>query len=314
MLYESDVKKMSKRWTTDQISDQTDRVIIVTGASSGIGYETAWSLAEKGATVIMAVRNSRKGMLAVQKILSGVPQAKVTMILVDLADLASVQRFVSEFKEQYPRLDVLINNAGIMIPPLQLTQDGFESQFGANHLGHFALTGLLLDRLKVTPHSRVITISSLAAHHAQIDFNNLDGRKGYKPIEFYGQSKLANMLFARELQRQLTANQLETISLTCHPGFSQSNLFSRGSGKTANPFLRFLQNRVSQPANMGALPTLYAATEASLTGGEYIGPDGKKKRKGYPKQDRIIDELDNQQVSETLWQISEKLTGVTYHF
>lgn len=303
---------MRNNWTTDDITNQSHKIIIVTGASSGIGYETARILAKKGATVILAVRNIEKGKLAVERIKTSIFNAKVMVMLVDLTDLASIRLFVSEFKARYQRLDVLINNAGIMIPPFQLTKEGVESQFATNHLGHFALTGLLLEHLKSTPHSRVVTISGLVAHRAVIDFDNLDGRNGYKATKFYSQSKLANMLFARELQRQFSANGLITTSLTCHPGASQSNLLSRGSGKKANPILRFLQNRLSQPVEMGALPTLYAATEPSLQGGEYIGPDHKNKRSGYPKIDWIIDELDDRQVSIKLWQVSEELTGIRY--
>lgn len=309
-----EVLKMNKKWTKAKIADQSDKVVIVTGASSGLGYETALVLAEKGGEVILAVRNQHKGKAAVEAIKKAFPQAKVRTMLLDLADLASIRNFAGDFKATYKTLDILINNAGIMIPPHQLTKDGFESQFGANHLGHFALTGLLLDRLIATPQSRVVTLSSLAAHHGTIDFTNLTGVKGYKAIDFYGQSKLANMLFAKELQHQFSDNQLDTISLTCHPGFARSNLFSRGSGKKANPILRFLQNRVSQPADMGALPILYAATEPGLIGGEYIGPDGKKKRKGYPMNDPIINDLFNQEIAEKLWQVSESLTGVSYQF
>ncbi len=299
-------------WSKTAIPDLSGKIIIVTGASSGIGYETALALAEKGAHVILAVRNMEKGQRAVSAIYQAVPRASLSLLMLDLSDLSSIRTFAEQVNRQYDHLDILINNAGIMIPPLQFTKDGFESQFGCNHLGHFALTGLLLDRLKAALSSRVVTVSSLAAHHARIDFDNLDGKRGYKAIDFYGQSKLANMLFARELNQKLAADYCDTISVTCHPGFAQSNLFSRGSGGKANPLLRFLQNRVSQPASMGALPTLFAATEPGLKGGQYIGPDGPKKRKGYPKEDDIINEIYDEKVAAKLWQISEELTGVSY--
>lgn len=301
-------------WTKADMPDLTGKIIIVTGANSGLGFETTLGLAEKGATVVLAVRNMAKGEAAIQLIRSRYPKADLVAMTLDLSELKSIHLFAEQFKQRYNRLDRLINNAGIMIPPLHLTELGVESQFACNHLGHFALTGLLLERLLATVDSRIVTISSLAAHKGQIDFENLDGAKGYHPIDFYGQSKLANMLFAKELQHRLAEHRHSAISLTCHPGFTQSNLFSRGSGKPANPFLRTLQNLVSQPGEMGALTTLYAATEPRIVGGEYIGPDGKKKRKGYPVLDPIIERLYQPETSQKLWRMSEELTGVTYQF
>jgi len=305
---------MSEIWTKSNIIDMSGKVIIVTGANSGLGFETALALAEKGATVVLAVRNMDKGKTAEDKIKSICAGAKVKAMLLDLGDLASIRSFAEAFLKQYDSLSILINNAGIMIPPFQLTKDNFESQFGGNHLGHFALTGLLLERLISTKNSRVVTLSSLVAHKGSINFDNLDGSKGYSSWEFYGQSKLANLLFAKELQNKFSSNGIDSVSVACHPGFSQSNLFSRGSGKTANILIRLLQSLVSQPADMGALPTLYAATERIIEGGEYIGPDGKGGRKGYPKSDDIIGKLYDANVSNKLWTVSESLTGISYEF
>ncbi|WP_339264720.1 SDR family NAD(P)-dependent oxidoreductase [Paenibacillus sp. FSL W8-0187] len=226
----------------------------------------------------------------------------------------SVRKFSADFLEKNESLSILINNAGIMFPPLQLTKDGFESQFGGNHLGHFALTGLLLPRLISTPKSRVITLSSLLAHNAIIDFGNLDGSKGYNRQKFYGQSKLANLLFAKELQNKFNSHQIDSFSVACHPGIANTNLSSFGSGKQASIFKRMFTSIISQPAHMGALPTLYSATESTIMGGEYIGPDSKGGRKGYPKSDPIIEKLYDPQDSKLLWNVSEKLTGVSFKF
>ncbi|ALC90422.1 short-chain dehydrogenase [Bacillus sp. FJAT-18017] len=301
-------------WTKKNIPDQSGKTVIITGGNSGIGFEAAKGLAEKGAEVILAVRNLEKGEAAIKKIKSVHPAATIRQMKLDLSDLASVRQFAEEFKAAYPKLDILINNAGIMMPPLSKTKDGFEAQFGSNHLGHFALTGLLLDKLKTTSGSRVVTISSLAAHKASIDFDNLDGSKGYKPYKFYGQSKLSNMLFGRELNNRFLENGVDAKSFVCHPGISNTNLSSRNSGKPANKLVVFISNYLLQTAEMGALPTLYAATEPSLDGGEYIGPDGKKGRKGYPKKEDIIDSLFQKETTRKLWDLSEGVTGVTYNF
>ncbi len=305
---------MSTVWTKDNIPDLSGKVVIVTGANSGIGFETSTALAGKKATVILAVRNMEKGEAALNKIKSNHARADVKLMKLDLSDLSSVRNFAADFLETYESLSILINNAGIMIPPFQLTKDGFESQFGGNHLGHFALTGLLLSRLISTPDSRVVTLSSIAAHNTIIDFDNLDGSKGYKAYKFYGQSKLANLIFARELQNKFCSNYIDSMSVACHPGFSTTNLVSFGSGKKPNFFMRLLSSIASQPAHMGALPTLFAATSPTIKGGEYIGPDGKGGRKGYPKNDKIIEKLYDPNVSIKLWDVSENLTGVFYKF
>ncbi|SFF49001.1 NADP-dependent 3-hydroxy acid dehydrogenase YdfG [Paenibacillus algorifonticola] len=305
---------MSAVWTKDSIPNVSDQVVIITGANSGLGFETAVALAARKAKVILAVRNMEKGSEAAGKIKSIYPGANVKPMQLDLGDLNSVRAFAFDFMNQYESLSILINNAGIMIPPHRLTKDGFESQFGGNHLGHFALTGLLLPKLISTPNSRVVTVSSIAAHNAAINFDNLDGSKGYSAIKFYGQSKLANLMYAKELQNKLRSNHLDATSVACHPGISNTNLFSFGSGKQTNKLMSILAGFVSQPAHMGALPTLYAATEPTIKGGEYIAPDGRGGRKGYPKSDEIINKLYDADISNRLWNISESLTGVSYKF
>lgn len=289
------------------------KTIIITGANSGIGLEATKDFAKKGALVIMAVRNLEKGESARINILQDYPHANIDVMALDLADLKSIRAFANRFVEQYLTLDILVNNAGVMVPPYSKTKDGFELQFGSNHLGHFALTGLLLPLLKKTPNSRVVTLSSLAHKGASIYFDNLDGSKEYKPMNFYRQSKLANLLFAQELDKRLKQHQIHSISVACHPGISSTNLFKFGKNDPPKIF-RKLMDLFLQPAQMGALPTIYAATEPSLKGGEYIGPDGKGQRRGYPSFDTPHPVANDEVTSKKLWEISEKLTGVVFDF
>ncbi|PLT29479.1 oxidoreductase [Peribacillus deserti] len=290
-----------------------DKTIIVTGANSGIGYEAAKVLSDRGARVILAVRNEQKGKEAANLIERENKEAKAEVMKLDLADLQSVRDFADSFSKRYSQLDILINNAGVMVPPYQKTQDGFELQFGSNHLGHFALTGLLLPTLKKTPDSRVVTLSSLAHKGAVIDFDNLQGENGYKPMKFYGQSKLANLLFAKELDERFKQHKLPSMSIACHPGITVTNLFKLGQ-KDAPRFLKKLSELFLQKADMGALPTLYAATNDQLQGGEYIGPDGKGNRKGYPAIETPAASVYNHETMKRLWDVSESLTEVTYDF
>lgn len=293
--------------------DLTGKRVVITGANSGIGLEAAKVLVQKGAEVILAVRNEQKGAIAKETILSGNPQGSVLVMGLNLADLNSVREFAQNYRSRFDTLDILINNAGVMVPPYQKTKDGFELQFGTNHLGHFALTGLLLPLLKKTPNSRVVTLSSIAHRGARIFFDNLDGSKGYKAMKFYGQSKLANLLFAKELDHRLKQNGMATKSLACHPGISSTNLFKIGS-KDAPGYVKALMKLFFQPAEKGALPTLYAATETSLNGGEYIGPEGRGNRKGNPAIETPRSGVYNPETMKKLWDVSEKLTGVTYDF
>jgi NAD(P)-dependent dehydrogenase (short-subunit alcohol dehydrogenase family) len=293
--------------------DLAGKRIIITGANSGIGFEAAKALSKQGNEIILAVRNEQKGQSAVESILKENPHASLKVMKLDLADLASVREFAKDFSNRFASLDILINNAGVMVPPYQQTKDGFELQFGSNHLGHFALTGLLLPLLKKTPNSRVISLSSLAHRGGSIFFDNLDGSKGYKAMMFYRQSKLATLLFAKELDQRLKQHGISTISLACHPGISTTNLFKIGK-KDAPAYLKSLMNLFLQPPGKGALPTIYAATELSLTGGEYIGPDGKGNRKGKPVLETPAPGVYNQETMKRLWDVSETLTGVTFNF
>jgi len=300
------------KWTSDRIGELKGKRIIVTGASHGIGFEAARVLVSKGAEIVLAVRNLEKGEKAAATITAVNGHNPVSVMHLDLADLGSVRKFAEDYSARYERLDVLINNAGVMIPPYSRTKDGFELQFGTNHLGHFALTSHLLPLLQATPLSRVVSLSSIAARRARIHFDNLDGSKGYSPMKFYRQSKLANLLFAIELQNRLERAGSSTISVACHPGISVTNLLSRGSGKETGTIMKALMGIVAQPASMGALPTLYAATHPDLRGGEFIGPDGPGNTKGHPVLNDDPVKLYKPDLAAKLWEVSETLTGVTY--
>ncbi len=288
-------------------------MIIITGSNHGIGFSAASALAGQGAGVIMAVRSLLRGEKAAERIRHIHPSASLTVMELDLASLASVQDFASRYRASFDRLDVLINNAGVMTPPYGMTRDGFELQFGINHLGHFALTSHLLPLLMATPLSRVVTVSSIAARRGMISFDNLDGSGGYYPMRFYRQSKFANLLFALELQNRLEHARAMTISVACHPGLSTTNILSRNSGKEVGRILRSLMGLVAQSADMGALPTLFAALHPDIRGGEFIGPGGPGNRKGYPELTGDgVKYFDPLQASQ-LWDISERLTGCRYN-
>ncbi|MCD8510054.1 MAG: SDR family oxidoreductase [Bacillus sp. (in: Bacteria)] len=289
------------------------KTVIITGANSGIGYETAKYFVSTGANVVMAVRDVTKGETAKKEILQLFPEGQMEVSYLDLGKLASVHAFVKEFSQKNESVDLLINNAGVMLPPYTKTEDGFELQFGCNHLGHFALTGLLLPLLERGRESRVVTLSSIAHRNGVIDFENFDGSKGYKGMKFYSQSKLANLLFAKELDERLKVNGFKTISLSAHPGISSTNLFK--IGKDTSPwFVKPFMKLFAQSAEEGALPTIMAATDLSLTGGEYIGPDGKGNRKGRPTIEVPQSNVYNKETMEKLWDVSEQLTGISYQF
>jgi NAD(P)-dependent dehydrogenase (short-subunit alcohol dehydrogenase family) len=294
-------------WSAADIPDQSGRVAIVTGSNSGIGFETALELAEKGATVVMACRNLQKAETAAEQIRQTNPPGEVVVMQLDLGDLDSVRDFAPAFLAQYNRLDLLINNAGIMMPPYGQTAQGFETQIGVNHLGHFALTGLLLDALLQTPQSRIVTVSSGAHNFGQIDFDDLHWeRKPYNPNASYGQSKLANLLFTYQLQRKLAAAGKDTIALAAHPGWTETNLQQH-----SNVF-SFLNPYFAQSPPMGALPTLRAATDPTVNGSDYYGPNGFMEMRGYPVKVESNDRSHDEAVAARLWQVSEELTGVTY--
>jgi NAD(P)-dependent dehydrogenase (short-subunit alcohol dehydrogenase family) len=300
------------KWTTADIPDQTGRTAVVTGANTGLGLETAKALAARGASVVLAVRNLDKGKQAAATISNASPGADVTVQRLDLSSLDSVREAAAELRTRYDRIDLLINNAGVMYTPQSTTADGFELQFGTNHLGHFALTGLLLDKLLATPGSRVVTVSSVGHRiRSRIDFDDLDFQNGYSRVAAYGRSKLANLLFTYELQRRLAQADASTVAVAAHPGGSNTELV-RNSPWALRAVNTVFGSLVAQSAAMGALPTLRAATDPNVVGGEYYGPDGFRELRGHPvvvASSRRSHETDTQQ---RLWTVSEQLTGVTY--
>jgi len=303
------------KWTARQIPSQTGKTALVTGANSGIGYQAALELARHGAHVLLACRNAAKGQAALERLKREAPGAAAELVELDIASLASIRSFASAFAERAIPLDLLINNAGVMaLPKRELTVDGFERQFGTNHLGHFALTGLLLPRILAAPAPRVVTVASLAHRNGKLDFDNLQSERGYKPLGAYSESKLANILFAKELDRRARVAQSKLISLAVHPGISMTNLMVNGPG-TRNLMaivLRILAPVMIQSDEAGALPTLYAATSPDAKGGEYIGPDGFQEFKGSPVVVQTRPQVLDGAVGKRLWMVSEELTGVVY--
>ncbi len=297
---------MSGRWTASDIPDQSGRIAVVTGANSGIGLITARELARAGARVVMACRNLEKGHAAASSV-----RGEVEVRQLDLADLGSVRDFAQGVEEP---LDVLINNAGIMAPPRRLTSDGFESQLGTNHLGHFALTGRLLGRLLAAPEPRVITLSSLAHRMGRIRFSNLQGERNYVSWLAYAQSKLANLMFCFELQRRAVQAGSELTSVAAHPGYSRTNLQFAAPPIYEQAVMAVTNVLVGQGAEMGALPTLYAATVRGLPGGSFVGPSGLRQVRGHPEVVTAARRAYDEGVWRRLWEVSEELTGVRYEF
>ncbi|MFJ1912201.1 SDR family NAD(P)-dependent oxidoreductase [Streptomyces sp. NPDC088147] len=300
------------KWTTADIPDQTGRTAVITGANTGLGFETAAALAARGAHVVLAVRNLDKGKEAAARITARTPGAALTLQRLDLSSLDSVRTAADELRAGHERIDLLINNAGVMWTPKAVTKDGFELQLGTNHLGHFALTGLLLDRILPVPGSRIVTVSS-QAHRlgASIDFDDLQSERRYSRTSAYGQSKLANVLFTYELQRRL-AGGYATIALASHPGGAATEL-----ARDAYPPVRLLFDKlivplVAQGPDMGALPSLRAATDPGATGGQFYGPDGLFTMRGHPKAAKSHAKSYDRATQHRLWTVSEELTGVTY--
>ena len=298
------------KWTTENIPDQKGKIIVVTGANCGLGFDLAKVLSKKNATVIMAVRDASKGARALQEIKKELSGAITELMLLDLADLKSIENFATEFKKRYSQLNILINNAGVMYPPgRQETKQGFELQIGTNHLGHFALTGLLLDIIKKTKQARIVTQSSLAHLNGSIRLNDLNWHLEYSRTKAYGQSKLANLLFAYELDRKFKAHLNTAVSVASHPGISNTSL-----QRTSGFLTHLLFNLMAQTSEMGALPELRAATDEKLTGGEYIGPNGLLGVRGYPEIVRSNKQSYDLGLAQDLWTLSEKLTGVHFNF
>ncbi|WP_330463769.1 SDR family NAD(P)-dependent oxidoreductase [Micromonospora zamorensis] len=294
------------KWTEQQIPRQDGRVAVVTGANTGLGFETARLLAERGASVVLAVRDTEKGKLAAARI-----NGDVSVRELDLTSLESVRAAAAGLRAAHPRIDLLINNAGVMYTPKQTTRDGFEMQFGTNHLGHFALTGLLLDLLLPVPGSRVVTVSSTGHRiRAAIHFDDLQWERSYGRAAAYGQSKLANLMFTYELQRRLAAHGT-TVAVAAHPGVSNTEL-TRNTPSVVRRPVTWLAPVITQPATAGALPTLRAATDPSVLGGQYYGPDGLGEVRGHPRLVTSSPESYDVTVQQRLWAVSEDLTGVRF--
>jgi NAD(P)-dependent dehydrogenase (short-subunit alcohol dehydrogenase family) len=301
-----------RKWTAADIPDQSGRVAVVTGANSGLGLATARELARAGARVVLACRSTEKGKDAASRIVSLVPGADVQPAVLDLADLESVRAFPASAPD---RLDLLINNAGVMAAPRRVTKQGFESQFATNHLGHFALTGLLLGRLLSAPAPRVVTVSSTLHRRGKMNFDDLQGERKYSPWGAYGQSKLANLMFCFELQRRATEAGTALLSMAAHPGYAATNLQFAATDRFYEKAFGWIGNRLlAQSADMGALPTLYAATVADLPGGTYVGPGGRSEQRGYPKVVTAAGKAYDEAAWRRLWEVSEELTGVHYDF
>jgi NAD(P)-dependent dehydrogenase (short-subunit alcohol dehydrogenase family) len=303
------------RWTAADMPDQSGRTAIVTGANSGLGLATARELARAGAAVTLACRNTGKGEEAAGRIRAAVPGAALEVASLDLADLGSVRDFAARTADRHERLDLLINNAGIMAAPRRLTRDGFESQFGTNHLGHFALTGLLLPTFLKAPAPRVVTVSSHLHRRGTMRFDDLQGERKYRPWDAYAKSKLANLMFCFELQRRAAAADSVLLSLAAHPGYAATNLQFAATDRFYEKAVGWIGNRLfAQSADMGALPTLYAATVPDLPGGTYIGPGGRAEQRGHPKVVTAAGKAYDEQAWLRLWEVSEQLTGVRYEF
>ncbi len=301
---------MSK-WTTADIPDQTGRVAVITGSNTGLGFETAAALAEKGAHVVLAVRNLDKGKDAELLIRKRSPNADVALQELDLTSLESIRTAAQQLRAAHDRIDLLINNAGVMYTPKGTTKDGFEMQFGTNHLGHFAFTGLLLDRLLPVAGSRVVTVSSVGHRiMADIHFDDLQWERSYNRVAAYGQAKLSNLLFTYELQRRL-ASHGTTIAAAAHPGFSDTELMRHLPGPVESVF-RLAAPLVTQGAAAGALPQLRAATDPSVQGGQYYGPSGFAQSQGSPKVVGSSKKSHDAELQRKLWAVSEELTGVAY--
>ena len=306
---------MSTRWTAADIPALGGRTAVVTGANSGIGLVTARELARAGASVVLACRSEEKARGAMQSIRRRVANADLTAAVLDLADLSSVRSFAESFLEPGRQLDLLINNAGIMAAPRRLTKDGFESQFGTNHLGPFALTGRLMPALLEAPAPRVVTVSSLLHRRGTMRFDDLQGERKYDRWGAYGQSKLANLMFCFELQRRAAEAGIPLLSLAAHPGYASTNLQFAATNRSFEKAVGWIGNRlIAQSADMGALPTLYAATAPDLPGGTFVGPGGRRQQRGYPTVVTAAGKAYDEEAWRRLWEVSEQLTGVRYEF
>lgn len=311
-----------KKWSLKEVPNLQDKVVVITGANRGIGFEAATIFAQHKATVIIACRDIEKGQQAVEKLRGKNPSASIQLMKLDLASLKSIKDFVQEFTHKYSRIDILVNNAGVMMTPQIKTQDGFDLQFGINHLGHFALTSLLFDILKKTKGSRIVTMSSTVHATGKIYFEDVNWtkRKDFTPYKAYEQSKLANIMFAYELDREIKQHNLDMMSIAVHPGFAKTNLQATGlkMGKGIQTRLFrlafFIAGFFAQSAKMGCLPIIMASTSDQVTGGEYIGPNKFGQNRGYPEKVTSSELSHNAEIATKLWNISETLTGTQFSF
>jgi len=311
-------KDGSTKWTEKNLPDLTGKTIIITGANSGIGFSTTKYMSAKGATVIMACRNPEKAKKALQSIKNENPGVKLEFIPLDLSSLASIEKFAEAFKEKYPSLDILINNAGMCQTPELKTKDGFEMQIGVNHLGHYALTGRLMDRLMSTKDSRVVTMSSMNHVQGTMIFDNLFLTGEYHQMKAYEQSKLANLLFAYELSRKLAQTGANIESIAAHPGFVKSNIM-KSNEHTQRSFSFSLMFNIfdlllAMTPDMGSLGIMRAATDGTLKNGQYVGPTKMGGFRGFPELLESSEASHNEDDAKRLWEISEELTGVKYAF
>ncbi|MFA9517458.1 oxidoreductase [Halopenitus sp. H-Gu1] len=307
----------STSWSISEMPDQSGRTVVITGANSGLGFEATKAFARKGAHVVMACRDLDRARSARDDVASSVDDPSLSVLELDLADLKSIRSFVDAFEETHGELHVLCNNAGIMAIPRRETADGFEMQFGVNHLGHFALTGLLVDSLRETAgESRIVTQSSGLHENGEIDVSDLHGEEDYDKWDAYARSKLANLLFAYELDRRLRAADASVKSVGCHPGYADTDLQFRGPEMAGSRLrlwgMKLANQLIAQSAERGALPMLYAATAPDIVGGEYVGPDGFRNLRGAPEIHASSERSYNETLAGQLWDASEDLTGVSF--
>jgi len=300
------------QWTVDRIAAQDGRTFLVTGANSGLGYVTARELAGRGAHVIMTARDPARGAAALARLRGEVSGASVELRRLDLSDLDSVRELAAGVITDALPVHVLINNAGVMMPPRTLTRQGFELQFATNHLGHFALTGLLMPALLTRRDARVVTVSAGYHKRGSIHFDDLSGAGSYTPLAFYAQSKLANVLFGLELDRRLRASGAAVRSIVAHPGYAVTNLQTAGPTGTARLLFRLGNLVIAQSAEAGALSQLYAATDPDVEGGQFIGPGRFKESRGYPTVVQPAAAASDRAIADRLWRLSEELTGVSF--
>lgn len=303
-----------KNWTTSDIPQREEGLAVVTGSTEGIGFEVAKALTAAGWSVIMLGRNSQKGKESIAKVQQIYPKAKISFEKLDLADLSSIEAFAKMLLEKGQGIDLLINNAGVMTPPKRLeTKDGFELQFGTNYLGHFALTARLLPLLRKNNGARVVTLSSVAARDGKINFDDLQSKSSYSPMIAYGQSKLADLMFAFELQRQSDKHNWGILSIAAHPGVSRTNLLITGAGRwSVTGMVRTLLPFLFQEPAQGALPTLFAATSPEAKGGLYYGPNKMSETRGFPSLAKIPAQAEDRNVASKLWEVSLKLSKVQF--